>query len=564
MKARHTLLLIIACALNVLPLYLVQIGGDITFHLARIHCHGMQFWQGDLLPRWCFNGDGGVGSPALMFTPPLPYFITSLLYPLRWVGVSVYGVYVLAATLATLLTAFGSYRWLKPVSGPDAALAGALMYVFMPYRQEVLLGTSLFGDLWVLAFAPFMAHAARGMMQRQQGAVWWFVLWTTLAVLSEPAVALCVLLGIGVYVLAHGALMQWVDFALACAAALTLTAFYMLPVVHYIPFVGMGQLHQEAPSFAVSFVQPLHDIKNGRLLYIIGLAGTITGFLCLCGRIWRQQGNISRLPAWREAQVWIVTGFVAIILLFSISGPVWALINAIVPVGFPWRMQAVLLMAVSLLTAVYARWLTRGRIRTIKGDLAIILLLLLCYETVMIVVVPQKDMDRFRAVVAADATALSEYRTQWTSSEQYEDEVAIIYRHVSGEPSHAEIISGTALVNVLQWDWRGMVLEVDAMGGPAQVRLSQRYFPLWQVNLNDGAAVEMKPETGSGYIILAVPQGHHLIRVAQESHLNSIFGRGAHQEEIKKEKQDQPVKQEDFVELQKLIFDVAMRSTMPL
>src|SRR6058998_2871942 len=41
-----------------------------------------QLWSGDFYPRWLEDLNGGLGSPAFFFYPPVPFLITSLFQPL--------------------------------------------------------------------------------------------------------------------------------------------------------------------------------------------------------------------------------------------------------------------------------------------------------------------------------------------------------------------------------------------------------------------------------------------------------------------------------------------------
>src|SRR6476659_2050022 len=81
-------LAIAAATLNLIPLLVVDPGGDIFFHYTLIHCFVTQLWQGDLYPRWCMDANAGLGAPVFIFYYPLAYYITSLFYPLYFLGAS--------------------------------------------------------------------------------------------------------------------------------------------------------------------------------------------------------------------------------------------------------------------------------------------------------------------------------------------------------------------------------------------------------------------------------------------------------------------------------------------
>src|SRR5690242_4569307 len=86
----------------VAPMLRFGIGGDAPFQIGMIDCFARQFWQGDFFPSWCFTANDGLGSPLFIFYHLLPFYISSLLYPLTHLGLSTDHLYVLCCFLATL------------------------------------------------------------------------------------------------------------------------------------------------------------------------------------------------------------------------------------------------------------------------------------------------------------------------------------------------------------------------------------------------------------------------------------------------------------------------------
>lgn len=523
----HVLILLAACALNILPMLINQIGGDIVLRLASIHCYGSQFWQGDILPRWCFEGDTGLGSPIFAIYPPFVNILTSLLYPIHFAGASVYAVYVLAVLLATLVTAFGAYKWLAPFAGSNAALVGAVLYLFMPYRSEVMVARSGLPELWVMAFAPLMAHSLRQLMQYKKPNLYMFSVWGTLSILTQPAVTICILIGMGIYAFFRGleAPKLWWRFVLAGLGMGAGAAFYLIPAMHYMPFMQQTGLYSsDAPVWCSRFVLPLTDIKEGRAPHIIILGMMILAFGWLAQLANSRRRRIPHLEDRQEIRAWMVAGVASIVLLFPISKPFWDVVNYLTHSGFPWRMQALLGMAISFLAAVYVRWLLLpGKRQLAIGDFLTAIVFLFCVQMFMVRTVDERDRAEFEQMVEARMVNFYEYQTLWTDRAHYDIDF-LKERHTSdAPPPQVEMLEGTAAVRVREWSWEGIRIETGAVQEGFSLRIYHRYFPLWRATASTGEVLDLKPEDGTGYMILTLPRGSWDITIHPESRMSPFW-----------------------------------------
>lgn len=529
-RPAYFLLLLAACAVNLLPLLLQHIGGDSVFHLNAIHCYAEQFWQGDLRPRWCFEADGGVGSPFFVFYPPLPYMAASLLYPLHWAGAPLYIIYVLTVALATLLAAYAAFKWLRGPMGEKAALGAAVLYLFLPYRSEVMVSRGGLGELWVMTFAPLLAYEARQLLRSRKPRLLKFSLWTACALLSQPAVALCILIGIALHVLLRGAeapVLYW-RAALAAVLGLALTFFYALPALHYLPFTAHAALQTGTPVWANRYVLPLVDWRQGHAPHLLALAFTAGAFFLLAQRVHRRKQRILVLPERREAQAWVLAGLVAVLLLFPISAPFWNAVNSIAAVGFPWRMQALLGLALTYLAATYMRWLcTPRRRRTGAGDCGALILLLFCAELCLTRTIAPADLHSLNRLVAAHSLAYPECRTLWTSPAEYDSEHALARAERPQPEPRAELVTGEGQLRVTAWGWKAIAVEAGPLKATSELRIRHRYFPFWRARLEDGTMLPLIPEEGSGFMRVTLPPGKHTLTITQERFIDSLRGIGA-------------------------------------
>lgn len=525
------LALLAVCVLNLLPVVAFTHAGDITAHIGSLECFAEQFWQGDWYPRWCFTADAGYGSPVFLYYPPAPFFIGSLLYPLRATGIDAYGVLAVSIALTTLLTAYACRHWLKHVTGSEnAALAGACIYLLFPYRQEVMLSRTAYGELWVLAVAPLLCHCVRGLVRQRPGNAFHIALLTLFCLLCQPAVTFCILLALGLHVLVFSAgdRRTLLRFALALAAAgAVATAVYGIKVTHYMPFIANAWIHLDAPAYPNSFVMPLREWTGGRRTLIVNVALTVAALMTAVIVLRKRLPLIPDAFERRETAIWMVCAIVTIPLLFSVSAPFWALINAVSYIGFPWRMQSVLAVAMSYLIAVYARWMISPRRRkTAAGDLMALLLFLGVMQLVTTSIVAPGKEELVKKLEAAHMISFREYCTVWTAPDRHTPEDTLARYEARHAGPRAEVVEGRAHIDVKAWGWRGIVAEVRA-DTEMTVRLHHRYFPLWQAHDGQGAALSLKPETGSGLMLITLPPGKHTVTVELESLADTFLGRGA-------------------------------------
>src|SRR5712692_9621948 len=60
---------------------LPKFGDDSVAHCSWYTHFAKQLWAGDFYPRWLIDMNEGSGSAGLFFYPPVPYYLTALLYP---------------------------------------------------------------------------------------------------------------------------------------------------------------------------------------------------------------------------------------------------------------------------------------------------------------------------------------------------------------------------------------------------------------------------------------------------------------------------------------------------
>src|SRR3990167_4350911 len=122
--------------LSIIPLIpLLHVGLPITHdgldHVARIASFYQSLSEGNIIPRWAGNLNWGYGHPILIFLYPLPSYAASVLHftDISYVN-SIKILFALSYSLSGILMCL----WLKEFLNKNAAILGAVLYLYAPYR----------------------------------------------------------------------------------------------------------------------------------------------------------------------------------------------------------------------------------------------------------------------------------------------------------------------------------------------------------------------------------------------------------------------------------------------
>jgi len=511
MSTRIAGLLLLASLINISAMFFYQIGADIPFHSVFMDCFSIQFWQGDLYPRWCFDNNTGLGVPAFLYYFPLPYYIAALLYPLYVGGLSHYAVFIIAFFFATFFTGVTCFLWLKDIVTPRFALLSTLLLLFMPYRMEAMLYRGAYTELWAMVWMPLVFKYTRRVVKGEND-IAWLAMAFGLTLLSNVPCAFIVALASGLYVLMMTHKSWNPKFAYACGMLWggVLAAFYLLPGLYYRQFM--------APFDKQSAAKGAHIIPNGFMdMFAVHWIGRIVIFLCLVMAVTAILSayvthNRSRIPdifIRREAVAWAAVFAVCLFLLFPISAPFYDHLGPLAAIVFPWRMQMIFMCCAVFMAAVWMQWLAKPRQRSHMNADMIIFCSLLFLISFLELVDYSKSTELFDNAVAVRFIAEPEYRTQWADSNHFGPQY-LMDRFVSKNREKSVVISGKGQAYIRHWAWDGIELHTES-NAPFVVRLDHNYFPLWKAQTDMHELVTLRPEEQTGQMLLDIPAGEHNI-----------------------------------------------------
>lgn len=496
--------------LNVLPLLLFRVGGDILFQLQAIDCFAGQFWQGDLYPRWCMEANAGLGSPLFLFYFPLPFYFISLLYPLKALTGDVYTVYIAGVCCATFATAAALYYWLKDIAPSRWALLGTAIALFVPYRMETMVYRIAYAELWAIALLPLLFTFSRDMARGKSGTTAFYAL--TLAALWLTHIPLAVV-GMVFSVLYIAILfrknLKFIIFGISLSVVLT--AFHLFPAIYYRSFIAGDRVYAGARLWSSGFLDISSLVAQSQMRTAMMAVLTLLAIGFIGWRALRKRRQIPADFAQKECLAWFAIFAAALFLVLPVSSPLYAITRPLSDVALPWRMQSILILYAGYLTAIHGRYfMGEKQHKTWKGDFGALLGFLVLLGFFFGGSLDPRDADVIRNARDAHVLQAPEYRTRWEA--EVPDSLPFILALAKDKHPNATIVKGSGELDVEQWGWDGITL-ATASAQPMRVKLKHLYFPVWYAQDEKGKPLSLLPEEKTGWMLLDIPSGKHRIIV---------------------------------------------------
>lgn len=131
-------------------------GASDDLHVAWLHQMDATLRVGQIPPRFVPDLSFGFGYPLFNFVFPLPFYIAEIFHLLGFSFVdSIKAVFVLSIPLS----AYFMYKFLKEHASEWTALAGAILYIYTPYRATDIYVRGALGEALAFIFPPLIAFA---------------------------------------------------------------------------------------------------------------------------------------------------------------------------------------------------------------------------------------------------------------------------------------------------------------------------------------------------------------------------------------------------------------------
>ncbi len=343
--------------------------------IARVVVMGKAIRNGQFPVRWVSGLGYGYGYPLYNFYGPFPYYIGGFLYVIGMDGlistkiVMALGMILSALTMYTLVTLlFGS---------PSGILAG-LLYAYAPYHAIQLYVRGAVGELWAYALLPllFLGLFLGADATRRKDGAWIGGLGLAGIILSHTISGFVTVVfyvtGLSLYSLIllfrkklHSSFI--IHHSSLLLIGLGLSAFFWLPAILEMGYTNVaGQIGATANfrDHFVCFPQLWNSLwgyggsvagcvdgmsfKVGKLHVILAAVGFIFGVV-----------NLHRSVLKHPIGLFTMIGIFGVLLVISVSKPIYELIPGFVFVQYPWRFLTIIVFAASIVGSSFFVWIPK-------------------------------------------------------------------------------------------------------------------------------------------------------------------------------------------------------------
>lgn len=531
---------------------------DLPIHLYRT----LEFYEawapGVIVPRWAPNLAYGYGYPLFIFAPPLPYLLgLAFLVP----GLPIEVAFKMVIVLSILLYGLGMYLLARDILNSVAAgLVAATAYLFAPFalREALLYGGNV-PQLLAIGLFPWALWAMTGAARRRSWG------WVGLSALFYAAVLLSHLFQVLIFTTVAGlyGLLLWgyaasrggragrravpVRRLLAAAAPLAalllgllLGAFFWLPAFTERVFTrAQASIYLEKSPFfvrylrwpeLVAWIQPLD--QRAANPYVPLTLGVVTLVLAALGLVAAMAGLVTGRnkaapaehhlpPPAYQALFFAAVAVGAALLALPISRPLWETVSILQVAEFPWRTLGLVNLGLAFLTGC-ALLPVPLRFRWLVAVVCVLALLLAAAPYLY----PVTGFTRYAGVGLAEqveyerrsqsigTTTLGEYLPR--SVEVVPTTSPMVESFLAGQkPERLDRATLPAAATATLVEQNAVTYRYR-LNSPAgfTLRLYQFAFPGWTARLDNGAAdLYLRPEPGTGLILVDVPAGPHTLTV---------------------------------------------------
>lgn len=494
--------LLLISFLPLLPLFHagVPITHDGRIHLARLANFYASLAEGNSVPRWASNLNWGYGTPILEFVYPLPSYIASLFHALR---LSIADSMKLVFGLSYIASIFAMYLWMREEWGEKAAVIGAVLYGFAPYRLVDLYVRGALGEHMAFLFPPLICYFVSRFKKHDYN-ILGLSLSTAGLILSHNALALIFLPVLFLYsaYVAGTNTKHWktllFNLSVSFGFGFLLSAFFWIPALLEAKYTLQDRLTQNVIQgnfvpFTWFFYSPwnyggsLQFTKSVGVFHWIGI-----GVLLIV---------LTKLKKYTKVLsiIFFVIFAVSLFMMTEQSNIIWSGIPLLQKFQFPWRLLSLTTFLSSVLGGIVLS------IRAPKHGIVMIFI-------IAAIIVASMGMWKPNGYIVEPETTYTGVFDSTTDSGELSPKWSV--RFMEFRPEHKiEVIGGSATI---EEGMRNTTTRNYIVKGSSRAQLVENtlYFPGWDVYV-DGKTVpiEFQDPNNRGLITFFVPEGMHSVRI---------------------------------------------------
>ncbi len=483
-------------------------GHDTYEHINYSQHFSEQFWAGELYPRWLTGMCHGLGSPTLFVYPPLPSYVYAILSPLG--RAFHFDAFRIGEFLALFGSGICSFLWLKTMVSRVVALAGAVLYMLMPYHLAIdFYRRTALSECWALVWIPLVLYfSARLIRPKPHFSVGLAVAYALLILSHLVSVFIVSLIPLAAALVLSprgDKLKSLLYTAAGMLLGIGLSCFYFLSALSHAKYFPVSRL----PLWA--YVEG-HLLNLGRLsdagsdgfIRLMTLTVVDTLAVCLaCSVFVLAKG---RVRSRKTIFFWLMVCVIPVLLMHGRSARIWHMCPPLfAAIQYPWRLNIVLCIAALPMVAIFLSEISNVRPLFRASWLVLLFVLLtpwlLSYTSIW---------GRYRVETARQMTSVDDddgWFRAWIAPGT--DDASAL--RASAGP-HLTFLGGSGSADVLLWKPRHIeFLTNSSTGGP--VMINQFYYPAWRALDDNRQAVQVRARAPEGLLEVNVPPGLQRIRL---------------------------------------------------
>lgn len=433
------------------------------------------------------------GYPVINFLYPLPFY-TSEIWKL--VGFGFVDSVKITFVLSTLASSLAMFWALSQQYEPLASLAGSIVYIYVPYRFVDLYVRGSIGENMAFAFLPLIFGSIYKIKKKQK--IFWPILAFSITglILSHNVIAFIFIPVFFTYALLvlKSHYKKLITFFLMGVIA---AAFFWVPALTDLKYVAFPNIDvSQATSHLVSISKLILPIwgygpnpnNTNPLPVQLGMV-TIGVFLALTAKRILEKRKLQNID------FFLLTSAIAIVLMTTLSTPLWQISSFSKLIQFPWRLLSIIVFS----SSVFAAYLINNQ----KN--AKILFLIISVAAICSTIAYSKPdvfvnrQDSYYSTNESSTTVLDEYLPVWVKQKP----VGRADRKVEISKGVGAITSQTIKPSNYQFD-----IKADSS---VNITIKSFYFPGWIVKL--GNQNISTTQDIYGLIGFSLPQGSHKVHV---------------------------------------------------
>lgn len=449
---------------------------DALFHIERIQEFNLSLQNHQVPPRLAPTIEGAIGYPLFVVNYQTPYFLAQI--PLLIFQNKILA-FKTVMSISFLLSGLFALLLFKKIGSNLAALTGALIFAYAPYRFANLYTRGALGESISFVFVPLILLAMHYVEGRKNRLAFFLLAVSIFGLITSHTVIFMVfapLIFLYPIVVLKVAKETLIKILAAFLVGVGLSSFQLFPSIlekHIMNFdqnlIGLYQGH--FLDFSQIFRIPKVGINLGSP-FQVGVACTFVIIISAIYALKRQN---------RQILFFLALAVFSIFITLKMSALLWDNVPVLSYVLYPWRFLGLLVVSTSFL-AVYT--VNQHKLKTV---LAAFLILLAIYTSRHYFLRPTQLVSN---PPTSNLTTENEFNTVYSNEKTFKNRPLI-----TSTPT-------TQISNLKATPFRVSFDMVSEK--PTEVIIRKLYFPTWQIEVN---AQKYPVGQKDGLLSLNLPSG---------------------------------------------------------